>query len=148
MTDNAARKNDFFYTGFNARKAEPQQETAPAPEKELDDNEPDVSGNFRDHPMCDAVTGALRQVFDPEIPVNIYDLGLIYRIDIDDRMNIDVDMSLTAPGCPVAGEMPGMVQRALEPLEQVAEVTVQIVWDPAWSQARMTELAKLELGWF
>lgn len=112
------------------------------------DAEPDVTGNFREHPLCDVITGAIRQVFDPEIPVNIYDLGLIYRIDIDDQMNIDVDMSLTAPGCPVAGEMPGMVERALSPIPQVNTVTVQIVWEPAWTQDRMTEIAQLELGWF
>jgi FeS assembly SUF system protein len=112
------------------------------------DSEPNVVGNFREHPLCDVITGAIRQVFDPEIPVNIYDLGLIYRIDIDDQMNIDVDMSLTAPGCPVAGEMPGMVERALTPIPQVNTVTVQIVWEPAWTQERMTEIAQLELGWF
>jgi FeS assembly SUF system protein len=112
------------------------------------DSEPNVTGNFRDHPLCDVITGAIRQVFDPEIPVNIYDLGLIYRIDIDDQMNIDVDMSLTAPGCPVAGEMPGMVERALSPIPQANTVTVQIVWEPAWTQDRMTEIAQLELGWF
>jgi FeS assembly SUF system protein len=112
------------------------------------DSEPQVSGNFREHPLCDLIIGNLRQVFDPEIPVNIYDLGLIYRIDIDDQMNIDVDMSLTAPGCPVAGEMPGMVERAISPITQVNQVTVQIVWEPTWTQARMTEIAQLELGWF
>lgn len=110
--------------------------------------EPHVTGNFRDHPLCDVITGAIRQVFDPEIPVNIYDLGLIYRIDIDDQMNIEIDMSLTAPGCPVAGEMPGMVERAVSPIDQVNEVTVQIVWEPAWTTDRMTEIAQLELGWF
>jgi FeS assembly SUF system protein len=112
------------------------------------DSEPNVTGNFREHPLCDEITGALRQVFDPEIPVNIYDLGLIYRIDIDDQMNVDVDMSLTAPGCPVAGEMPGMVERAITPIAQVNNVTVQIIWEPAWTQDRMTEIAQLELGWF
>ncbi|MEM6603848.1 MAG: iron-sulfur cluster assembly protein [Pseudomonadota bacterium] len=110
--------------------------------------EPEVEGNFREHPLADMITGAIRQVFDPEIPVNIYDLGLIYRIDVDDQMNIDVDMSLTAPGCPVAGEMPGMVSRALEPLDQVQNVSVQLVWDPPWTPDRMTEIAQLELGWF
>ena len=112
------------------------------------DSEPNVTGNFREHPLCDLITGSIRQVFDPEIPVNIYDLGLIYRIDIDDQMNIDVDISLTAPGCPVAGEMPGMEERALTPILQVNSVTVQIVWEPAWTQDRMTEIAQLELGWF
>lgn len=112
------------------------------------DSEPQVTGNFRDHPLCDIITGSIRQVFDPEIPVNIYDLGLIYRIDIDDQMNVDIDMSLTAPGCPVAGEMPGMVERAVAPIDQVNNVTVQIVWEPAWTTDRMTEIAQLELGWF
>jgi len=112
------------------------------------ESEPEVTGNFIDHPLCDIITGSIRQVFDPEIPVNIYDLGLIYRIDIDDQMNVDIDMSLTAPGCPVAGEMPGMVERAVAPIDQVNEVTVQIVWEPAWTQDRMTEIAQLELGWF
>lgn len=112
------------------------------------DSEPDVTGNFREHPLADTIIGALRSIFDPEIPVNIYDLGLIYRVDIDDQMNIDIDMSLTAPGCPVAGEMPGMVSRAVSPIPQVQNVTVQIVWEPTWTQARMTEIAQLELGWF
>ena len=115
---------------------------------ERSEAEPDVTGNFREHPLCDVITGSIRQVFDPEIPVNIYDLGLIYRIDIDDQMNVDIDMSLTAPGCPVAGEMPGMVERAVAPIDQVNNVTVQIVWEPAWTKERMTEIAQLELGWF
>lgn len=125
-------------------KTEQTEQTEPT----RNDAEPEVSGNFREHPMGDMISGAIRQVFDPEIPVNIYDLGLIYRIDIDDQMNIDIDMTLTAPGCPVAGEMPGMVSRAVEPLDQVGEVTVQLVWEPAWTQERMTEIAQLELGWF
>ena len=123
-------------------------ELSPMEADDRADSEPNVTGNFREHPLSDVITGAIRQVFDPEIPVNIYDLGLIYRIDIDDQMNIDVDMSLTAPGCPVAGEMPGMVERALTPIPQVNTVTVQIVWEPAWTQDRMTEIAQLELGWF
>lgn len=111
-------------------------------------SEPDVSGNVFEHPLCDVITGSLRQVFDPEIPINIYDLGLIYRIDIDDQMNVDVDMTLTAPGCPVAGEMPGMVSRALEPIDQLGDINVQLVWEPAWTHDRMTEIAQLQLGWF
>ena len=103
------------------------------------------SNNFANE---EEIWNVLHTCYDPEIPVNIYDLGLIYRIDIDDQMNIDVDMSLTAPGCPVAGEMPGMVERALTPIAQVNTVTVQIVWEPAWTQDRMTEIAQLELGWF
>ncbi len=140
MESSTAKKRDFHADA-------PFVNTA-ASVKEIDDNEPEVTGNFRDHPLADEITGRLRGIFDPEIPVNIYDLGLIYRIDVDDRLNIDIDMSLTAPGCPVAGEMPGMVSRALEPMAQVGEITVTLVWDPAWTQARMTELAKLELGWF
>jgi len=91
---------------------------------------------------------AMRTVFDPEIPVNIYDLGLIYTCDITADGTVSVEMSLTAPGCPVAGEMPGMVASALAPLEGTGEVTVKIVWDPAWSPDLMSEDAKLALGMF
>lgn len=89
---------------------------------------------------------AMRTVYDPEIPVNIYDLGLIYECDIADNGNVKVEMSLTAPGCPVAGEMPGMVADAVSGVEGVGEVNVRIVWDPMWTPERMSEDAKLALG--
>ena len=91
---------------------------------------------------------ALRTVFDPEIPVNIYDLGLVYRNDIDDRGQVTVEMTLTAPGCPVAGEMPKWVADAVAAVEGVGEVNVCLVWDPPWNQDMMSEEARLELGMF
>jgi FeS assembly SUF system protein len=94
----------------------------------------------------EAVVAALRTVFDPEIPVNIYDLGLIYRIDIIDRRKVEVDMTLTAPGCPVAGEMLSMAQKAIETIGYVTGVKVDLVFDPPWDRDMMSEEAKLELG--
>lgn len=89
---------------------------------------------------------ALRQVHDPEIPINIYDLGLIYKIDIKANGDVAVDMTLTAPACPVAGMMPLMVKDAVATVEGVGEVQVELVWDPPWSQEHMSDEAKLELG--
>ncbi len=93
-----------------------------------------------------ALVEAMRTVYDPEIPVNIYDLGLIYTLDIADDGSIQVEMSLTAPGCPVAGEMPGMVARAVSGVAGTGEVEVRLVWDPPWTSDRMSEDAKLALG--
>jgi FeS assembly SUF system protein len=91
---------------------------------------------------------ALKTVYDPEIPVDIYELGLIYKVDVADNWNVTVDMTLTAPGCPVAGEMPGMVKDALQGVEGIGEITVNMTFDPPWSQERMSEEAKLELNMF
>ena len=96
----------------------------------------------------DDVIGALRTVFDPEIPVNIYDLGLIYRCDIDGNGGVNIEMTLTAPGCPVAGDMPQWVADAVASLGGIGEVQVRLVWDPPWNQEKMSEEAKLELGMF
>lgn len=95
-----------------------------------------------------AVIEGLKQVFDPEIPVNIYDLGLIYEVDIDDDAYVDIKMTLTTPGCPVAQTFPGMVEQAVNKVEGVNDTSVELVWDPPWTQDRMTEAAKLELGLF
>ncbi|MBS0359050.1 MAG: SUF system Fe-S cluster assembly protein [Proteobacteria bacterium] len=89
---------------------------------------------------------ALRGVFDPEIPVNIYDLGLIYQIDITTEAVVSIQMTLTAPGCPVAQTFPGTVADAIRQVEGISDVTVELVWDPPWTQERMTEAARLELG--
>lgn len=89
---------------------------------------------------------ALQTVYDPEIPVNIYDLGLIYNLKIDEKGDIKIDMTLTAPGCPVAGEMPGMVARAVELVEGTGEIEVTLVWEPQWTPDQMSEDAKLALG--
>ena len=93
----------------------------------------------------EAVIDALRTVCDPEIPVNIYDLGLIYRLDIGPDGNVSIDMTLTAPGCPVAGAMPGTVAEAVAAVEGVGEVEVELVWEPPWSRDRMSEDARLAL---
>ena len=98
--------------------------------------------------LYEEVVLALRTVFDPEIPVNIYDLGLIYRIDVIDRRDIDIDMTLTAPGCPVAGEMVGMTKKAVDAVDGVASVKINLVFDPPWHQSMMSDEAKLELGFF
>jgi FeS assembly SUF system protein len=91
---------------------------------------------------------ALKTVYDPEIPVDIYELGLIYKVDVSDTNDIAVDMTLTAPNCPVAGEMPMMVKAALEKVEGAGEVTVNMTFDPPWTPDKMSEEAKLELNMF
>jgi FeS assembly SUF system protein len=91
---------------------------------------------------------ALKTVYDPEIPVDIYELGLIYRVDVADNKDVTIDMTLTAPGCPVAGEMPNMVRDALLSVPGVGEVTVNMTFDPPWTPDRMSEEAKLELNMF
>ena len=96
--------------------------------------------------LSDDIVDALRTVFDPEIPVNIFDLGLIYKVDVKDFGHVEVDMTLTAPGCPVAGDMPGWVEKAVSEVEGVSEVKVNLVFDPPWDQSKMSDEAKLELG--
>ncbi|PJD92642.1 MAG: SUF system Fe-S cluster assembly protein [Legionella sp.] len=91
---------------------------------------------------------ALKGVYDPEIPVNIYDLGLIYGVEINDEGHVDVQMTLTTPGCPVAQTFPGTVEQAVNQVEGVSDCTVELVWEPPWTQERMTEAARLELGIF
>lgn len=92
------------------------------------------------------VIEAISTVFDPEIPVNIYELGLIYDIDIDGMSDVKIKMTLTSPACPVAGSLPGDVQRVVEDVENVRAVDVDLVWEPPWTPDRMSEAAKLELG--
>jgi FeS assembly SUF system protein len=94
------------------------------------------------------LVAALKTVFDPEIPVDIYELGLIYKIDVDDDRNIEVVMTLTAPGCPVAGEMPGWVENAIGAVPGVGQVKVNLVFDPPWDMSRMSDEARLELNMF
>jgi FeS assembly SUF system protein len=95
-----------------------------------------------------SVIEALQTVHDPEIPVNIYDLGLIYDIDIEKDGSVAIVMTLTAPGCPVAGEMPGQVAEAAAGVEGIGEVLVTLTWEPAWTPENMSEDAKLALGMF
>src|SRR5881227_665075 len=91
--------------------------------------------------LTDQIVGALKTVYDPEIPADIYELGLIYKVDIDDDRMVEIDMTLTAPGCPVAGEMPGWVENAVSTVPGVAEVQVSMVFDPPWDQSRMSDEA-------
>lgn len=96
----------------------------------------------------EAVIGAIATVYDPEIPVNIYELGLIYAVEISDRGDVKVEMTLTAPGCPSAQELPVMVRDAIAQIDGVGDVNVETVWDPPWEPSRMSEDAKLSLNMF
>lgn len=92
------------------------------------------------------VIAGLKEIYDPEIPVNIYDLGLIYGVDVSETGDIHILLTLTTPGCPVAETFPGTIEAAITKIELVNSVTVELVWEPPWTQERMTEAAKLQLG--
>ena len=96
--------------------------------------------------MTDDIVAALKTVYDPEIPVDIYELGLIYKVDIDDDRNVKIDMTLTAPGCPVAGDMPGWVENAVGAVPGVSGAKVNLVFDPPWDQSRMSDEARVALN--
>jgi len=117
---------------------------------EIRPNAPDVQSASALPPeeidrMTDDIVAALKTVYDPEIPADIYELGLIYRIEILDNRKVGIDMTLTAPGCPVAGEMPGWVENAVASVQGVAEVEVKMVFDPPWDQSRMSDEARVAL---
>ncbi|ESQ77000.1 SUF system Fe-S cluster assembly protein [Asticcacaulis sp. YBE204] len=115
--------------------AEETTAVEPLPQEELDR-------------LTDELIAAFKTVFDPEIPVDIYELGLIYRVDVNDNREVVVDMTLTAPGCPVAGEMPGWVQNAVMGVRGVADCTVNLVFEPPWESSKMSDEAKLQLNMF
>ncbi|MEM6534267.1 MAG: SUF system Fe-S cluster assembly protein [Pseudomonadota bacterium] len=96
--------------------------------------------------ITDALIAAFKTVYDPEIPVDIYELGLIYRVDIDDNRKVDIDMTLTAPGCPVAGDMPGWIETAARTVDGVEDVEVRLTFDPPWDPSRMSDEARLALN--
>ncbi|MEY4250795.1 MAG: hypothetical protein RJA87_2428 [Pseudomonadota bacterium] len=98
--------------------------------------------------MTDRLVEQLKTVYDPEIPVDIYELGLIYKVDLSDEKDVVIDMTLTAPGCPVAGEMPGWVEEAILKVEGLKSCTVNLVFDPPWDPSRMSDEAKLQLNMF
>ncbi|QKV17809.1 SUF system Fe-S cluster assembly protein [Oricola thermophila] len=98
--------------------------------------------------MTDDIVAALKTVYDPEIPADIYELGLIYKVDIEDDRTVKIQMTLTAPGCPVAGEMPGWVENAVRTVEGVMDVEVEMVFDPPWTPDRMSEEAQIAVGWY
>ncbi|MEL6205741.1 MAG: SUF system Fe-S cluster assembly protein [Pseudomonadota bacterium] len=120
--------------------------TAPTDHAAPMEGTPFIRPSSTDHPLYDTIVEACRTVYDPEIPVNIYDLGLIYTIDINGEGAVGIVMTLTAPGCPVAGEMPGWVAEAVEPLPGVKQVDVDLTWEPPWGMEMMSDEAKLELG--
>jgi FeS assembly SUF system protein len=139
MRDTASDENDVTLHDFMPSREKSDKSAAAAGAPLPHNQRP--AGN-------DAVVAALQDIYDPEIPVNIYDLGLIYRSDVDERGNVAIEMTLTAPACPVAGEMPGTVAQAVAAVEGVGLVTVQLVWEPRWTPDRMSEDAKLALGMF
>ena len=130
-------------------KAERKIETAPP--KVAEGGTP-VPGSALSEEELDQLSGeivkALKTVYDPEIPADIYELGLIYKIDVDDDRGVEIDMTLTAPGCPVAGEMPIWVQNAVESVAGVKACKVNLVFDPPWDQSRMSDEARLAVGMF
>ena len=118
-----------------ASASQPASTSSPLPPEEIDRLTTDI-------------VAALKTVHDPEIPSDIYELGLIYKVEIDDDRNVAIDMTLTAPGCPVAGEMPGWVENAVNAVPGVAGTKVKIVFDPPWDQSRMSDEARLATGMF
>lgn len=110
------------------------------------EGQPLIRPSSTEHPLFDQVVSACRTVYDPEIPVNIYDLGLVYTVDINPENDVTIVMTLTAPGCPVAGEMPAWVAAAVEPVAGVKSVDVQMTFDPPWGMEMMSDEARLELG--
>jgi FeS assembly SUF system protein len=120
-----------------AQISEPSTEVAPSalPQAELDR-------------LTDAIVAALKTVYDPEIPADIYELGLIYKVDVADDRAVTIEMTLTAPGCPVAGEMPTWVENAVSLVDGVSSVKVYMTFDPPWTPARMSDEAKLAMNMF
>lgn len=128
-----------------------EPEIAPAPTIPEPRITPNVSGGLPEadvERITSDLIGALKTVYDPEIPVDIYELGLIYKVDLDDDRKLTIDMTLTAPGCPVAGEMPGWVENAARAVEGIQDVEVNMVFDPPWDASRMSEEAQVALNWW
>lgn len=121
-----------------------------SPEAEVQPNRPDLEMAPGIPPqdmddLTEKIVTALKTVFDPEIPVDVYELGLIYRVAVDESRLVDIDMTLTAPGCPVAGEMPKWVEDAVSAVPGISGVTVKMVFDPPWNHGRMSDVAKVAL---
>ena len=125
-----------------------QEEPAEAPATETGDDSGSAIPRDELARLTDDIVAALKTVYDPEIPADIYELGLIYKVDIEDDRSVKIDMTLTAPGCPVAGEMPGWVENAVRTVEGVMDVEVAMVFDPPWTPDRMSEEAQIAVGWY
>jgi FeS assembly SUF system protein len=136
MTDTDTKPSDFIIPDPAADAAKPPAEPGSSiPKEELEQLTADI-------------VAALKTVYDPEIPADVYELGLIYKIDIEDDRMVKIDMTLTAPGCPVAGEMPGWVENAVGAVEGVSGVEVSMTFDPPWTPDRMSEEAQVAVGWY
>jgi FeS assembly SUF system protein len=135
-----ARARDVIDLGAPARPVAPELPPEPAGEGDMSIPEEEIAR------ITDDVVAALKGVYDPEIPVDIYELGLIYKVDLEDDRTLKVQMTLTAPGCPVAGEMPLWVQEACNKVEGVERTEVELTFDPPWTADRMTDEARLQLN--
>lgn len=135
-----------------AASPEPGQAASPSAPPSVAEGGTPVPGSALSAEELDQLTAdivaALKTVYDPEIPCDIYELGLIYKIDVGDERNVGIDMTLTAPGCPVAGEMPGWVENAVASVRGVSGVDVNLVFDPPWDMSRMSDEAKMAIGMF
>jgi FeS assembly SUF system protein len=143
MTDDASRRPDGDSQGPSRDVIDVRGTSAPAPASAP------PSGPLTKEEIAritDELVAALKTVYDPEIPVDIYELGLIYKVDISDDRVVTIDMTLTAPGCPVAGEMPGWVEAAARTIAGVADVKVNMVFEPPWDMSRMSDEARLQLN--
>ena len=105
-----------------------------------------IKPSTTDHPLYNNVVEACKTVFDPEIPVNIFELGLIYKIEIDNEKNVAIEMTLTSPNCPVAESLPNSVRDNILKIDGIKDVKLKLVWDPPWTKEKMSESAKLELN--
>lgn len=121
---------------------------APDPREDPEAPAGTVAASWNQLPLEDRVVETLRNVYDPEIPVNIYELGLIYEVNVRPEGEVEVIMTLTAPSCPAAGMLPEEIEQRVRALEGVRDVTVEVVWEPPWTKDRMSETARLELGFF
>lgn len=133
-----ASTDDFIADFLKSSQAEPE---VAAPQEN-----PEQQMSITDMVFEQQIIDALRNIYDPEIPINIYDLGLIYSIDISESKAVNIDMTLTSPGCPVAQTFPGTVECAVKCVDGVTDVHVELVWDPPWTKDRMSEDALLSLG--
>ena len=133
MSENTAERDMIDVSDLSQDTAEDKPAASSIPEAELSR-------------LTDELISAFKTVFDPEIPVDIYGLGLIYTVDIDDDRNVQIDMTLTAPGCPVAGDMPGWVENAARTVDGIQDVKVDLVFDPPWDVSRMSDEARLALN--
>lgn len=134
QTGAAIPPRDVVDVGGGLKRLDPSEESA-LPQEELDR-------------LTDALVAQLKTVYDPEIPVDIYELGLIYKVDVSDERDVLVEMTLTAPGCPVAGDMPGWVRDAVEKIDGIRACKVDLTFDPPWDPSRMSDEAKLQLNMF